>query len=238
MTIQWGAASRRGVREVNADASAVHQVPGTGVVAAAIVDGIGSSPAVARMAAVAAEVAARVGARRTPTIGILAAAELVAATDAATIDPEAEIPDGVAVLAVAEPGHPTAIAWTGDARAWGWDGRDLRQLTTDHTVGEYLRHNSGGGPIELLAAVHDNWVRASLGQSSIATVHAADATDPVVLLTSDGVHDSLTHADLTALVRDNESDPDALTAAIVAAVSADPDGYRDDATAIALRHTT
>jgi protein phosphatase len=69
-------ATRRGVRDFNADSAAVHRVPGTWVVGAAIVDGIGNNAEVARFAEIAAEVAARVGARKTATLGILAAAEL------------------------------------------------------------------------------------------------------------------------------------------------------------------
>ncbi|WP_329032241.1 hypothetical protein OIE71_04675 [Streptomyces sp. NBC_01725] len=232
MTITTASATRRGTRPHLCDAAAVHHVPDTEIVAAAIVDGIGNSVAVAEFARLAAEVTARVGARRTATIGILAAAELVSAPAAAIVEP-----DGVAVLAIAERYEHTAIAWTGDSRAYGWDGQTLTQRTTDMTVGEYLRHNGGGGPIELLAAAHDNWIRSSLGRSSIATVHAAATADPLVILTSDGVHDQLPHAELEALVREHQDDPAALADAIVDAVQPKPSGYRDDATVIVLATT-
>lgn len=223
-------ASRRGTREYNCDAAAIHRMPGTDVVAAAIVDGIGNNLEVARLAGIAAEVAARVGARKGALLGILAAAELVAAPAAASVDP-----DGVAVLAVAEPGHSTEIAWTGDARAYGWDGKTLRRLTTDHTVGEYLRRN-GGDHIELLARAHDDWLRSSLGWSTIASVHEADTTAPLVLLTSDGVHDQIAPGGLEDLVRDHQTNPQDLADAIVADAVADEDGYyRDDATVVVLQ---
>ncbi|GAA3384538.1 hypothetical protein GCM10017750_59380 [Streptomyces racemochromogenes] len=225
--IRAAKASRRGVRDHNADAAAIHLVPDTAVVGAAVVDGIGSNPEVARFADIAAEVAARVGARKTATLGILAAAELVGAPAAASISP-----DGVAVVAIAEPGSDTSIAWTGDARVYGWDGAVLRQRSTDHTVGQYLRIN-GGVAIEL-AEAHDNWIRATLGRSSIATVHFAEVEDQLVLLTSDGVHDTLGHEQLQKLVEAHADDPQALADALVAAVEADGDGYRDDATAVVL----
>ncbi|MFC4006571.1 hypothetical protein ACFOY2_05020 [Nonomuraea purpurea] len=226
MTIDLRTATRRGSRLYNADGAAIHRVPDTDVVAAAIVDGIGNNPEVAAFSALAAEVAARVGARRTATIGILAAAELVAAPAATAIEP-----DGVAVVAVAEPGEETAIAWTGDARAYGWDGETLTQRSTDHTVGQYLRVN--GVPVEV-AKEHDNWVRTSLGRCSIATVHSCEIGDPLVLLTSDGVHDQVEHAELEALVRAHQDVPQDLADAIVAAARADDDGYRDDATVVVI----
>lgn len=222
-------ATRQGVRDHNADAGAIHHVPGTAIVGAAVVDGIGSSLEIAETSRICAEVAARVGARRTATIGILAAAELVAAPAAAEVTV-----DGVAVLAVAEPGQDTAIAWTGDARAYGWDGTTLRQLTTDHTVGEWLRQNDGGGDLDALARHHDNWVRSSLGHCTIGTVHACATDAPVILLTSDGVHDQVPHEVLIELVRARAHDPQTLANGIVAAAVEDEDGYRDDATVVVL----
>ncbi|MEV8395938.1 MULTISPECIES: SpoIIE family protein phosphatase [unclassified Streptomyces] len=202
-------------------------MPGTDIVAAAVVDGIGSTDEVAAFAAIAAEVAVRVGARKTGPIGILAAAELVAAPAAAAIEP-----DGVAVLAIAEPGEPTRIAWTGDSRAYEWDGKALHQRSTDHTVGQYLRYNEVA--IEL-AEAHDNWIRTSLGRSSIATVHQAEiAGDAMVVLTSDGVHDHVPHSEMEALIRGHDGAPQALADAIVAAARPNAEGYRDDATVVVL----
>lgn len=95
-SIITAAATRQGTEANNADAAAVHHMPGTDIVAAAIVDGIGHAEGTPEWARIAAEVAARVGARRTATIGILAAAELNAAPGADAIEP-----DGVAVVALA-----------------------------------------------------------------------------------------------------------------------------------------
>ncbi|WP_116211602.1 PP2C family protein-serine/threonine phosphatase [Streptomyces olivoreticuli] len=243
MTIEWEStiiaamATRQGVRDVNADGAAIHRVPGTKVVGAAIVDGIGSDAEVARFADIAAEVAARVGARKTAVLGILAAAELVAAPAGRGITG----PDGVAVLAVAEPGAPTSIAWTGDSRAYGWNGSTLQQRTTDHNVGQYLRQNSGGGPVELLeqmeflARKHDNWLRSSLGLCGIGSVDACHIPPgELALLASDGLHNSVPHEVMEALIREHEGHPQRLADALVAAATEDEKGYRDDATAIVL----
>jgi len=228
-------ATRQGTSEDNADSVAVFHMPGTERSGAAIVDGIGHGPDVVALSHLAAQVAARVGVRKTSILGILAAAELAQAPAADVIDP-----DAVAVLALVEPGADTSIAWTGDCRAYGWDGRRLIQRTTDHTVGQYLRVN--GVAIEL-AEEHDNWSRTSLGRSSVATVHQVVIEDPLILLTSDGVHDQMPHDTLENLVRQHHTDPQALATAIVNAAQSVPDAdeeggyYRDDATAIVIQVT-
>jgi PPM family protein phosphatase len=223
--IRIGIASRQGTGRNNADGHAVHRVPGTQIVGAAIVDGIGHHPDTPGWAAVAAEVAARVGPRRTATIGVLAAAELNAAPAADSIEP-----DGVCVLAIAEPGQPTSIAWTGDCRAYGWDGKHLTQRTTDHTVGVYLRQH--GFPFDATRPF-DDWIRTTLGRCSIATVHACTIDDGLVILASDGIA-QIPHADVAALVETLADSPQTLANALVVAAKDDPDGYRDDTTVIVL----
>jgi protein phosphatase len=227
-TITAASATRQGTREYTGDAAAIHRLPGSDTVAACVVDAIGATPEGAEWSALAAQVAARVGARKTSILGLLAAAELNAGHGADPIRP-----DGVAVLAIAAAARSTSIAWTGDARAYGYDGHTLHERTTDMTVGEYLRKH--GYPLDATRA-HDDWLRATLGRSSINTVHHTAIDDPLVLLTSDGVHKQIGHEQLTALVRAHEHDPHALAAAIVAAPEADA-GYRDDATAIVLRYS-
>lgn len=224
--IRYAVATREGTSGPNADAAAIHRVPGTDIVGAAIVDGIGHAPGTPEWAQAAAEVAARVGPRKTATIGILAAAELNAAPAGASIEP-----DGVAVLAVAEPGRPTLIAWTGDSQVFGWDGEALHRRSTQHTVGEYLRAN--GFPVDATVPA-DDWIRTTLGRCSIATVHAAEIDDKLVILTSDGVHDQMPHEVLDRIVRDHLNDLQAMADAIVAAAEADGEGYRDDATVVVM----
>ncbi|GIH26095.1 hypothetical protein Aph01nite_44050 [Acrocarpospora phusangensis] len=223
--IRFATATRQGTEANNADAAAVHRMPETEIVSAAIVDGIGHDEGTPEWAHVAAEVAARVGARRTATVGLLTAATLNNASPGRSIRP-----DGVAVLAVAEPGRPTAIAWTGDAGAYGWNGEELQLLTTPQTIGEYLRYN-GGEHIELLAQQHDNWIRTTLGRSTPATVHPAETGDELVILFSDGIERAPQEL-LIRLIREHEGDPQALADAIVAAVETDERGYRDDATVV------
>ncbi|MFF4531598.1 PP2C family protein-serine/threonine phosphatase [Streptomyces sp. NPDC001407] len=223
-------ATRKGTREHNADAAAVHVYPVADVTAAAVVDGIGNDPEVVAAARIAAEVAVRVGARKGGLAGLLAAAELYADPGADPVEP-----DAVAVLALAEPGQETRVHWIGDCRAWGFDGRRLRQYTIDHTMGEHLRQK-GASLAE--AALHDNWVRTSLGTATVGTVNFTEVPDPLVILTSDGVHDALDRDVLDGLIHAHPDSPQALADALVRAAQADTSGYRDDATAVVLLHHT
>ncbi|ANW18099.1 hypothetical protein [Streptomyces clavuligerus] len=245
LTITTATATRRGTRPHNADNSAVHRLPGTGMVAAALVDGIGNSPDVVLFSRTAAEVAARVGARRGALLGILAAAEMAAAPTTVQVD------DGVAVVAVtnAESGT-TSIAWTGDARIYGWTGTSLIQRSTDQTMGTWLREWGGTAvtlhrdnrpdetvTVEAGARVLDDYARSALGRCSIATVPLCYVRDRVIILTSDGAHGQIRRTTLEALVQDHHADPYALADAITAAAMTGPDGYRDDATCVVLSIT-
>lgn len=220
-----GVASRRGSREHNCDAAHVHRAD-DGTVVAAVVDGVGSEPELAGLVAAVALTIARVGYRRGGLAGLLTAADLLldeheAAAVTATVDPD---------------GH-VHTHWIGDCRAWWWDGSTLRQITTDHTMGQMLRA-SGGEPAAQVAATHDHWQRLALSAATPVTVAEVRglmlAAGQLVLLTSDGVHDALSEDDLTRLAVEFARHPQALADAIVAAVQPDDDGYRDDASVIVL----
>lgn len=246
MTLITATATRRGTRPRNADSAAVHRLPGSPMVAAALVDGIGNTDAVVEFSTIAAQVIARVGARRGPLLGILTGAEMAAAPPAEQVD------DGVAVAALTnEQTGTTSIAWTGDARLYGWTGTSLVQRSTDQTMGTWLRRWGGTGvtlhrdaqpdetvSVEAGARVLDDYPRATLGRCSIATVPLCQVYDRLLILTSDGAHGQTTHDTLTSLVREHVDNPQALANAIVAAARGDADGYRDDATCVVLSITT
>ncbi|MEU5158573.1 PP2C family serine/threonine-protein phosphatase [Streptomyces sp. NPDC020875] len=245
MIITTATASRRGTRSYNADATAVHRLPGSPMVAATVVDGIGNTPAVVRFSTIAAEVIARVGARRGPLLGILAAAEMAAGPLTDQVD------DGVAASAVTNEETGTSlIAWTGDARIYGWNGEHLVQRSTDQTMGTWLRRWGGTGvtlhrddhpdetvPTEAGARVLDDYARSQLAHCSIATVPMCQIYDRLIVLTSDGAHGQTTHAAMETLTREYGDDPQRLAELIVAAAEGDADGYRDDATAAVIRLT-
>lgn len=221
-------ASREGTSGPCADAAAVYRTA-DGTTAAAIVDGIGHAPGTVRLMPVLAEVAARIAARIDGRSGIVTAGQLVA-SDGTGDEPE---PDGPAVVAAVRPDGRVVVHWIGDCRAYAWDDAALVQVTTDHTMGECLRRNSGRSLPEY--AAHDNWVLATLSRALPTTIGEAALPDPrLVVLTSDGVHDQVPHSVMEGLVRAHETDPQALAAALVAAAGERPSGRRDDATAVVL----
>ncbi|GLV87970.1 hypothetical protein Slala03_76590 [Streptomyces lavendulae subsp. lavendulae] len=145
-------------------------------------------------------------------------------------------PHASAVYAAMGPGQPTSVHWIGDRRAYGWDGAALTLWSDDQTMGRWLRGN-GGAAVELDAELHDNWSRLGLAQASAATcrqVRIPEAEVRLVLLVSDGVSDQVDLETWTTLCRSHQDDPQALADALVAAVVADCEGYRDDCTVIAL----
>ncbi|GGR71061.1 MULTISPECIES: PP2C family protein-serine/threonine phosphatase [Streptomyces] len=225
--ITTGHATREGTAKDNADACRVYRLA-DGTVGAAVVDGIGHGPRTSATAPLLAETAARITARRGPLAGLLTAGELIAES---TAHPDEA--DAVAVTArvrVHEVG--AVVSWTGDCRAYGWDGITLTRYTDDHTVGQQLRAN--GVPVEV-ARDHDNWLRTSLSRATVGTVYTVTVDDPLVILTSDGVHDQVPPRVLETVVRTLETDPQALADRLVAEARGRGSGYRDDATAVVIR---
>lgn len=227
-----GIATSKGSREFNVDAAAWHEYDGTGTIAAAVIDGTGNNPDVAQLAPVWAINAVRVGARpRGALAGVLACTALVEDVK------EFPQPDGVMVLTVCRPGQPAVTAYVGDCRCYGWDGKRLILHTEDHTKGNRMRNY---GADEDYAANWDMVPVTSIGRATPATVALREVFEPLIVLTSDGLHDVLSHIRISEIVRANADDPNACATALVdAARSLRPgDGTRaDDATALVLlRH--
>ncbi|MET9096219.1 hypothetical protein ABZX72_29490 [Streptomyces cyaneofuscatus] len=220
-----GLATREGTAQDNADAARVYRMS-TGTVGAAVIDGIGHGPRTSATAPLLAETAARVAAHRGALAGILSAGLLVADEGH-----DGEEANAVAVVVIVD-ALGTRAAWVGDCDVLGWDGRRLRRYSTPQVMGEWVRQY--GPPVEI-AAHYDGWVRVSLHSATVATTCEVDIPDPVVILTSDGVHDQVTADVMEDLAREHHHDPQAFADALVAAAQADAEGYRDDATAIVIK---
>jgi PPM family protein phosphatase len=145
-------------------------------------------------------------------------AALLAARAAVLADPDA----GDCVLVVAQPfGSGYRLAWVGDVRAYAWDGRGLLPLTTDHTLAQYFRDR---GTVPTAAMEHQ--VLTSVRTAAPAEYGLASLSIPArLVLTSDGVHKTLSHDVMTTIVR-GAADP---AAALVAA--AREAGTKDNTTA-------
>lgn len=136
----YATAQEVGGRDRQCDATAVAAAPG-GVMAYALLDGIGSEPEVARWTRAAAHRLAFTAARhRDAETGLRAVYDHYAA------DPERqwndELPKAAAVVAVTAPGLPLTVAWSGDSRAYLLRGGTFERLTNDHN----LRRVRGGPP--------------------------------------------------------------------------------------------
>jgi len=224
--ITTGFATREGTAADNADAAKIHTLA-DGTVGASVVDGIGHGPHTSATAPLLAETAARIAARRGPLAGLLTAGELIA-------DPglDGEEADAVAVAARVSPDGAVVVAWTGDCRAYGWNGTTLNRYTDDHTVGAQLRRN---GVALDLAKEHDNWLRTTLARATVGTVYTAAIPDQLVILTSDGIHDQVATDLMESIIREYADDPQDLASVLVRAAPRNEKGYRDDATAIVIR---
>lgn len=242
---QVGTACDQGPRPSQCDAAAVHHQD-NGAWAAAVIDGYGPHPDVPVAARRAAEAAVEAGARYGARGGLLAAGRTLTRTDAEGW-PE---PDCVGAVVACDLHGELTAAWTGDVRVYtlhdlGSDRTLLYQQSADHTEGQRMRDAAAAGePLTEDPAEHDHVVTTTLGQLPSGAVEMDSTTLPDrcagVLITSDGVHDALTHAQLTHLVA-TTPDPDECAAALVAAArAADADrdedqAVADNATALLLR---
>lgn len=219
-TWRWHVAGHQGRRAVNADAVASHTDPATGGLHVALADGIGDNQGAVRAALVAAAAAVR-----TPAAAGGPAAALLAAQRAVLADRDA----GDCVLVIAQPrvdGYE--LSWVGDVRAYDWDGQALRQLTTDHTLAQFFR--SRGEPF---APRMEHLVTTSVRTARPTELGRARLLGPGrLLLTSDGVHKTLSPGTMAELMRYADNPAAALVAAAHQA------GSTDNATAVTVDHVS
>jgi protein phosphatase len=217
-TTPWHAASRRGPRQINADASAAYHDPDTGRAAFVVADGVGDTWAAAAAAQLAAGIAARAAVSVGPELAILAAQRILLAEG-----PD----DGDAVLVVAVPDrYSCAVAWVGDCRAYQSNGRVLEQITVDHTVAEYYR--SRAQPVTpRMAHLVTTSVR-TVAPDRIGSTHTGLAAGRL-LLCSDGVHRSLTGTDIRTILDGPEPAEQLVTVALGF-------GGRDNCIALVVEH--
>ncbi|WP_243727426.1 PP2C family protein-serine/threonine phosphatase [Actinocrispum wychmicini] len=209
--ITWDTASRQGGRTFNADA-----VGASRDMVFALADGIGDTMWAAEAARVASDVAVRTPALAGPVEAVLAAQRALRALNTGA--------DCVLVVAM-----PSAtgydVAWVGDVRAYGWDGTQLVQLTSDQTMAEYFRtHNAIPSP--RMEHVVTNSLRTTRADQ-IGVAHAHNCTK--ILLTSDGLHKTLSPETMGAILAEPEST--ALTQVSTLVDTAVLLGARDNATA-------
>jgi protein phosphatase len=223
-TTQWHAASSRGPRTFNADASAAYRDPATGRWAFVVADGVGDSMAAASAAQVAARAAAETAATEGPVAGLLAAQRALLA--AAPGDD-----DGDCVLAVVVPDEFSCeVAWVGDCRVYYSNGRVLEQITVDHTLAEYFRSRDQAVTPRMEHVVVTS-VR-TVSPERIGTTRTSVSAGRL-LLCSDGVHKSLSGTDIRTILDrplDTEQTAELLVDTAVGV------GGKDNSTALVVEH--
>jgi serine/threonine protein phosphatase PrpC len=245
--LRTATATHIGGRRANADAAVIKHTEHC--VGAAVVDGIGSSAATCGAAQEAAEAAAAEAALGNAQSALMTAARIIK-----------DFPDhganAVGAVVSASADDTIEIAHVGDAAVWTWSAtRGLTRWTVDQTVGEHLRYMLAGAPLtdvarttlkqaleQLDAAVPilGDYILNTLADATVPTIGwtvlRGDSADiELALVTSDGVHKPLSHAEIEALViQHRHDDPqvlaDAIVLAAVKAGSADPADEADNAT--------
>lgn len=220
-------ASREGTQGPIADAVR-HYAASDLTTAVAVVDGAGHEPDVVAIAPILAEVAARNSAQHGGARGLLSAASLV--TDRG---PNGDGPRAVAAVVVCPPNGKTQAAWSGDCRIWGSNGERLHQYSTDQTVAAMIHHYLKlAEPLPFTA--HDH-LRGDLTNATLETVPGVlIPEDELVIITSDGVHDTVPPERIQELAVAHAAEPQRLADALVAAAGLNEFGYRDDATVAVL----
>lgn len=123
-------AQQQGGRSHQCDATAVTAAPG-GVVAFAVLDGIGSSDEVARFTRNAAHRLTRAAVRLGSAEAAVRQVSYEIDADPARLDLD-EPPAACALVALLVPGEPLQLAWSGDVRAYAIRDDATEQLTRDH----------------------------------------------------------------------------------------------------------
>ncbi|WP_433724104.1 PP2C family protein-serine/threonine phosphatase [Nocardia sp. CA-129566] len=221
-----GGVSRRGRRSLNADAYATYTDPIVGRAAFVVADGIGDNLLAARAARTAASVAARMGARGGAVAGVFAAQQELLRQFP---EQQADCVLVVAVLpAAGRPDGPCDIAWVGDTRAYRWNGRVLHQITTDHTVAEFMRAKgiAPSGRMDHLVTTSARTVRpAAIGRACTGSSRGR------LLLSTDGVHKRLDMVEIKAVLAADGSAGSVAEALVDSALQA---GSTDNTTALVV----
>jgi serine/threonine protein phosphatase PrpC len=239
-------ATHIGGRSANADAAVIKHTEYC--VGAAVVDGIGSSAATCGAAREAAEAAAAEAALGNAQSALMTAAHLIKNFP--------DEPNAVGAVVSADANGTIEIAHVGDAAVFTWSStRGLTRWTVDQTVGEHLRYMLAGAPLtdanratleqalqhlEAAVPILDDYILNTLADATVPTIgwtvlREESADVDRVLLTSDGVHKPLSHAEIEALAALHQHDSpqvlaDEIVLAAVKAGSVDPADEADNAT--------
>lgn len=98
------------------------------------------------------------------------------------------------------------IAWIGDSRAYLWDGKELTQLTKDHSLVQKLVDEGAITPEEAMLHPQRNFVTQAIGMSElnsmeVGRIRGHHTPERQYLLCSDGLSSEVTSAEMEAILR-------------------------------------
>lgn len=234
-TARWlvGAHSRLGTRRAS-NMDAFVTLPAEGIVVLA--DGMGSTRRGGEAARLAVEQFAGLlaGTALRDESAIHAAVGQVQEQLVAEFAAEGAVTGATTLCAVVTDGAELLVVNLGDSRCYLRHDGALLALTTDHTVAAHLIEIGATEPGSALARRTANHLRRYLGNPAGATAditrHRLVAGD-AVLLSTDGVHGSLSVAQMTDIML-ADADPELTARQLVAAAIAA--GGTDDATSLVV----
>ncbi|MCY1047586.1 serine/threonine-protein phosphatase [Corallococcus sp. bb12-1] len=219
-----GSCSEKGLRDYQQDAVG-HRVDGGGLVAA-VADGVGSHEGSDKSAQAAVATVLRVAvleasASSATELGHVARAAVAEAASEVVRDQVARHYNGSTTLTMVllAASGVAVVAHVGDSRVYLLRAGRLTQLTQDHRIHRHVL-------VRYLGAF-------GLGDDAEPDVLATTVLPgDVFLLSTDGVHDTLSHAQLAAVLEDAASAQVAAEALVHAALAS---GSRDNCTALVAR---
>ncbi|MET9818301.1 mucin-2 [Streptomyces sp. NPDC006355] len=222
-----------GGRSHQCDVTAVVAAPG-GIRAYALLDGVGSTPEVARWTRGAAHRVAASAVRRQDAEAGLRAAYSHYANQPDRWNPWLDLPHAAAVVAVTAPGKPLTVAWCGDPRAYLWSASGFVQLTADHNDRRvHPRYGSRHALTSCLGATAtDEEVESRNGHLAVESTTRHLGRWGRLLLASDGAYEPLEDASSLPLVDYLPGELEEVALSIVEAAVEIGGEYADNATAL------
>jgi len=229
------------VREVNEDRLMLLDDAGRGAALYSVADGLGghvggSIASELAVSTLATEVPALLAQGSPPREALAAAlrrANAIIRARAATLDLAGMATTCTALLVA---GGEGIVAHVGDTRAYLLRGREMHQLTTDHSLVSELVRQGGLAPSRADAHAQRHVLTRALGSDSaeIDLVTEPLRAGDVLVLTSDGLHTAVSAEEIGALV---QATPDADEACRALLGLANARGGFDNASVVVVRLT-
>jgi PPM family protein phosphatase len=147
---------------------------------------------------------------------------------------------GTTIVLLLSQGSLYNVFWVGDSRAYLFENRELRQITTDHSLVQSLIDQGELTAEEAETDPRKNAVTRALGVQELDTVRADSVSDrwksgQKILLCSDGLTDCVTTADIADIIDSADGDQSAVNSLIDAALAG---GGKDNVTVILVSAPT